>query len=224
MKLGLAFSGGKDSMACLLLNKDRLPEITVLWANTEKNFPEVIETIKKAKQFIPNFVEIKTNREQQNNFYGIPADVVPIDWTVIGQSVSGAKTIKVQSYLQCCNENLSAPLNKAAKQLGITHIITGQRSEDLHKSLPTEFDGLTFIRPIENWTKQQVLNFLEQHMELPEHFKFNHSSMDCYDCTAYTKETKDIVKFSKQKHPELHEKYIARKTQLDAALREAMEI
>ena len=83
----LAFSGGKDSWACLWLNKDRLDNIVVVWVNTGKNYPEMLETIALAKSICPNFGEITVDRDGQNAYHGIPAEIVPVNWTRFGQKL-----------------------------------------------------------------------------------------------------------------------------------------
>lgn len=227
MKLGLAFSGGKDSLACLLLNKDRLSEITVFFVNTGKAYPETMHLVEYAKSISPNFVEIETNQQFQNEQNGIPADVVPVNWTVFGQSQTCQKPIKVQSYFQCCFENIAAPLHNAAKEHGITHLIRGQRLDESHKSTSKngdEVDGIVHLHPIEHWSTLNVLDFIARNMEIPAHFNLGHTSLDCFDCTAYQKETKDVSSYRELKHPELNKQYLARKEQLDSVLREALEI
>ena len=227
MKLGLAFSGGKDSLACLLLNKERLSEITVFFVNTGKMYPETQKIINYAKSISPNFVEIETSQQFQNDQNGLPSDVVPINWTVFGQSIAGKKDITVQSYLQCCYENISGPLHNTAKNHGITHLIRGQRNDETHKATSRDgdvIDGITYIHPIETWTAASVLDFLARNIEIPVHFNLGHTSLDCFDCTAYQKETKDVSSYRELNHPELHKKYLARKEQLDSVLREALEI
>ena len=227
MKLGLAFSGGKDSLACLLLNKERLSEITVFWVNMGKNYPETEKIVEFAKSISPNFVEIKASQAEQNEANGLPADVVPVDWTVFGQLQTSPKPVTIQSYFQCCYENKSKPLNDAAKEYGITHMIRGQRNNDSHKSTSKngdEIDGITYLHPIEEWTAYEVLQYISQHMELPRHFNLKHTSLDCFDCTAYQKDTKDVSLYREKNHPELHKQYLARKEKLDSAIREALEI
>ena len=93
----LWFSGGKDSMACLYLLKDYLSDITVLWSNTGKNHPELLDTVSRAKKLCPNFIEIKTNRDAQWKENGLPSDIVPIDYTKIGQGVTCKKKVMIQS-------------------------------------------------------------------------------------------------------------------------------
>lgn len=223
--IALAFSGGKDSWACLWLNKDKLKDLTVLWINTGKNYPEMLATIDRAKAICPNFVEIKVDRDGQNAVNGIPSDVVPVNWTAYGQMFTGEKSTKVQSYLQCCIENIGKNLHDYCKTFGFTHLIRGQRNDEAHKSISRHgdiVDGITYLHPIENWTKQEVLEFVAKHMDIPEHFRFMHSSMDCYDCTAYRAESKDRIEYAKLNHPMLHAQYAAREAALNAALSETL--
>lgn len=227
MKLGLAFSGGKDSLACLYLFKHLLNEITVFWVNTGKTYPETIDLVNIAKSISPNFVEIYSNQHAQIEKNGLPADVVPIDWTVFGQQISGKKEITIQSYRQCCYENIAMPLHNAVKKHEITHLIRGQRNDEKHKSTAKNgdsYDGVTYIHPIEDWTGEEVIAYLAKKTKLPEHYYLSHTSLDCYDCTAYQKDTKDIIAYRNEKHPELHKIYNNSKEKLNIALREALEI
>lgn len=221
MKLGLAFSGGKDSLACLLLNKDKADEITVFWVNTGKTYPETLQIVEYAKSLFTNFIEIKSDREDQNAREGLPSDVVPINFTRIGQMVTGKKETLVQSYLMCCYENIGYRIHQAALSHGITHLIRGQRLEESHKSTARDgdvVDGLVYLQPIESWTKQEVLNFINNHMELPKHFAISHSSLDCYDCTAYVKESKDRINYTKEHHPIFYAEYRERMDSLNKVL------
>lgn len=225
MRTGLAFSGGKDSWACLWLNADRLDEIDVVWVNTGKNYPELLATIVRARSMCPHFHEVRTDRDAQNALEGLPADVVPINWTRWGHQVTGTKPAMVQSYLGCCYENISGPLHAKAKELGLTEIIRGQRNDEGHKSSGRDGDvheGITIRQPIEHWTAQQVMEYLRTKMDIPAHFALKHSSMDCYDCTAYRAESGDRIEFMRNKHPALYEAYATRTTALNNALQESL--
>jgi 3'-phosphoadenosine 5'-phosphosulfate sulfotransferase (PAPS reductase)/FAD synthetase len=226
MKTALAFSGGKDSWACLWLHRDRLADITVIWVNTGKNYPELLATIEKARALCPNFVELIVDRDGQNSHHGIPADVVPINWTRQGQQFTGAKPVTIQPYLLCCYENIVMHLQGYCKAQGVTHLIRGQRNDEGHRSSARDgdvVDGIVYLQPIENWTGDEVLEFVGRHMALPDHFQFAHSSMDCYDCTAYATESKDRIAHMKDHHPILFAEYDKRKTALNNALRQALE-
>ncbi len=222
---GLAFSGGKDSWACLWYIRKQLHKTLVIWIDTGKNYPEIIESIDKASKICPHFVRVKVDREGQNAFNGIPSDVVPINWTKFGHECTGKKDTLIQSYINCCYENIGQNLVKFCNAAGIKTLIYGQRNDEKHKSTSRNGDivlGIKRIQPIEHWTETQVLKYVSKFMELPEHFKFKHSSMDCYDCTAYRKETKDISEWRAVKWPELNKEYQTRKQLLDNALNDAL--
>lgn len=220
-KIALAFSGGKDSWACLLMNDHRLHEIAVIWVNPGKNFPEAQAMVEKARAMCPNFYEVNSDRAGQNEREGLPSDVVPIDHTSLGMLMTGQKSVKVQSYLECCNANISQPLMAKCKELGITQLIRGQRLDEAHKSPARDGDvffGIVFRQPIEHWTAAQVLAYIGERMEVPEHFKLSHSSLDCYDCTAYARDTADRVTWAR-KHPALSAEYEERKARLMSAIK-----
>lgn len=223
--IGLAFSGGKDSWACLLLNKHRLHDILVIWIDTGKNYPELLDTIERAKAMCPNFVTVKVDRDGQNAYHGLPSDIVPVDYTVVGQQCTGKKDVKIQSYLSCCYDNIGRNLLQYCRDNGITELICGQRNDEKHKSTSRNGDvaeGIVRLQPIETWSEEDVLHFVSAHMPLPIHFGFNHSSMDCYDCTAYRKDTKDIAAYRKIHWPLLDKEYQSRKKILDTVINDVL--
>jgi phosphoadenosine phosphosulfate reductase len=222
--IALAFSGGKDSLACLHLNKDRLHEITVLWVNTGNNYPDTLETINQVKSMCTSFIEIKSARDAQNDVYGLPSDIIPFENTKFGQNVTGKTETLIQPYFACCYDNITKPLMDKCKELGVTELISGKRDDEHHKSSDGGMvDGILHTHPIHDWTSEQVLEYLSFYMELPKHFNFSHSSLDCYDCSAYLKDTQDIFEWSKQ-YPDLHDKKVIRINQVKNVLTKAMEI
>jgi 3'-phosphoadenosine 5'-phosphosulfate sulfotransferase (PAPS reductase)/FAD synthetase len=215
----LAFSGGKDSMACLHLMRDSLD--CAIYVNTGYAYPETLALVDYAETIIPVHV-VNSDRRGQNDREGIPADVVPIDWTNLGQQITGRKAVTVQSYLGCCYENVSAPLIAKARELGVTELVYGQRSQENHKSPARNGDivqGIIRLHPIEDWTADEVFDYLLTKMDVPLHFTIEHSSLDCYDCTAYQRHSADRVDWTKHVHPDLHAHYMKR---LDA-LRSTLE-
>lgn len=218
----LAFSGGKDSMACLHLLKDSLD--CAIYVDTGKSYPETAAMVRYASQLVL-VITVYTNRAEQNEREGIPADVVPVDWTRIGQMVTGRKPVMIQNYLSCCWENISFPLIAKAKDIGATEIVYGQRNNESHKSTSRNGDtveGMIRLHPIEDWTSDQVMAYLSTKMAIPEHYKIKHSSLDCYDCTAFKKDSLDRVEFTRGKYPEMYLDYSRRASLLNQALIESI--
>lgn len=215
----LAFSGGKDSLACWLLCRHEDPY--VIWINTGKAYPETMQIIDLVRSQTNRFIEVKTDQAAQNATHGLPSEIVPIDWTSEGMQFCGPRPVRIQSYLQCCWQNISGPLHEAAKKLGVTHMIRGQRLDEAHKSLARDgmvIDGITLLQPIEHWTRAQVLDFIAKHMDVPAHFALDHSSMDCYDCTAFLGHSIDRAEWARVRWPELHAKHVARLEQVAQAV------
>lgn len=227
MRTAIAFSGGKDSLAALFLNRDRLDSVSVLWVNTGKNYPEVMDTISRVRAMCPHFVEILSDRDGQNAYWGVPADIVPTDWTREGQGACGDKPIMIQPYLNCCIENIGMVLLRYCAQHGIDELISGQRDADRRKSPKRDGDvveGVTYRQPIAGWSDDQVMLYVGQFLDpLPEHLTLKHSSMDCYDCTAYRADSADRIALMRERHPTLYAEYAIRKTALDGAIQEALK-
>lgn len=222
--MALALSGGKDSMACLFLMREQLT--CAIYVDTGYAYPETREMINLAAGMVPVHV-VQSDRAGQNAQHGIPADVVPIDWTMLGQAITGPKPIMIQSYLQCCWENISAPLYTKAHALGVTHLVNGQRNAETYKSVSRDGDqahGVTRVQPIEHWTDSQVIEFLERHMTVPDHFRtIRHSSLDCYDCTAYERDSQDRIAWTRESHPDAYQQYTVKRQAVDAALTDALK-
>lgn len=221
MKL-LALSGGKDSMACLYLLRETLDG--AIYVDTGYAYPETRRMIAHAETLITVHV-VRSDRDRQQRTWGLPADVVPVEWTMVGQQLTRPKAVMIQPYTQCCYENIAAPLMRKAKELGATEIVSGQRDDELHRAVSQSgdcVDGLTRTYPIASWTKAQVMDFLSQQMTIPAHYQIEHSSLDCYDCPAYHSTSKDRVAWTETQYPQYYVAYQRNRVQIARAIAEAL--
>jgi 3'-phosphoadenosine 5'-phosphosulfate sulfotransferase (PAPS reductase)/FAD synthetase len=222
VKTALAYSGGKDSTACLHLMRDKLD--CAIFVNTGFAFPETLAMVEYASQLVPMHI-VHVDRKGQNEREGIPADVVPVDWTPLGHLVTGPKPARIQSYLACHFANITRGIWAKAIELGITHLVNGQRNSEHHKSIARnglDIFGIERVQPLDDWSEEDVYTYLGSVMDVPPHFALNHSSLDCYDCTGFRARTLDRIAWAKVKHPELHAEFEERDRQLKQALAESI--
>jgi phosphoadenosine phosphosulfate reductase len=203
-KVALMFSGGKDSIACLHLIKDYLDKTTVVWVNTGASFPEIEDLMEETRAIVPNFLEIRTNQPQSVKSKGYPVDVVPVNYTDLGQAVTGIKDFKVRSYFECCSENFWIPCDAEIRKLGITGVIRGQRASEKHRA-PIQSghieNGIEYNFPIEAWSDSEVIDYLRsKDVVIDERLSMAHSSLDCWNCTAYMADSTDRFSYIKKHH------------------------
>lgn len=195
----LQFSGGKDSLACLYLLKNEWDTLKVVWVNAGAAYPETLEYMEYWKKIIPNFVEIRGNQPEQIALNGYPSDIVPINDTVIGREFTNGAGPLVQSYLNCCAENIWLPMVKAIKAFGATEVIRGQRQEDNRKSKLKDgevIDGVKYTFPIFDWSEEKVFEYLSKvNAYMPKGYALGEKTgRDCWDCTAYLDENLQRIK------------------------------
>jgi phosphoadenosine phosphosulfate reductase len=211
-KVALMFSGGKDSLACLHLVKDYLDKVLVVWVNTGANFPEIEQMMREVKSIVTHFHEIKTNQPESIKSKGYPVDVVPVNYTLLGQSVTSIKDFKVRSYFECCSENFWIPCDAEMRKLGVTGIIRGQRNSEGHRA-PIKSghieNGIEYYLPIESWKDSEVIDYLRsKDVVINERLSMAHSSLDCWNCTAYMAESAERFKYIKKNHPSKYESIV----------------
>lgn len=218
-KIVFQFSGGKDSTAALLLLRPFWDKITVLWCNTGDAFPETKAIIAKFSSILPHFIEINTDVKAYIAANGFPSDVVPISHTNLGSMLGGKNPIKISSAYECTAVNLWIPTQAKTIELGATLVIRGQRDQESMKS-PVKSghveNGIEYFFPIEDWSKEEVLDYLkEQNFEIPDHFHFEESSLDCMSCTAFCSSHLDRMAWMKKNYPE---KYNENKSNMEKVL------
>ena len=201
----LQFSGGKDSLAVLLLLKDQLPEITVIWANSGDCFPETLEQMERVKAICPNFIEVKGNQPKVISDFGYPVDVLPARNYLPIMKIVQADRIKLQGFFECCYKSHMQPMYEKTLELGATMIIRGQKNADKQKSPVRSgdiIDGVEYWFPIQDWTDEQVMDFVKDSDLLSPHYKDANTSMDCMHCTAYLEENQWKLPYLEKHHSE----------------------
>jgi phosphoadenosine phosphosulfate reductase len=221
-KVALMFSGGKDSIACLHLLEQYLDKVLVVWVNTGANFPEIEALMEETRAKVPNFLEIKTNQPESVKAKGYAVDVVPVNYTNLGQSVTSIKDFKVRSYFECCSENFWLPCDAEMRRIGVTGIIRGQRNLEGHRA-PIKSghieDGIEYYLPIETWSKEDVIKYLRsKNVNIDERLSMDHSSLDCWNCTAYMAESADRFKYIQKHHPSKYESIVEIVKKIDNVL------
>ena len=79
MKTLLWYSGGKDSLAVLLMSRKlwESDDFTVAWVDTGNQFEEVYEHMERVKLYVKNFKTLKSNTIDWQLKHGRPVDLVP---------------------------------------------------------------------------------------------------------------------------------------------------
>lgn len=222
-KIVLMLSGGKDSMACLFLLRPWWDKITVLFVNTGDAFPEMLDFMRGIRAMVPRFYEVIGDVRGYIEKFGLPSDIVPVNYSHIGQSVTRARKTKINAYLQCCSDNMWLPAQEALKELGATLVIRGQKKSDNHSSPIASGhveNGVEYLFPIEDWTDAAVFAFLAEQPDFkkPEFYDIKHSSLDCMSCTAYCADQKDKFQYMHKRHPRRYEQVLQNLTAIKAAI------
>jgi 3'-phosphoadenosine 5'-phosphosulfate sulfotransferase (PAPS reductase)/FAD synthetase len=191
-KVGLLFSAGKDSLACLLQIEKYWDKTVVIWGNPGNPYPETVEYMEGIKKKVPHFVEVKGNQKAFIAENGYPVDVLPVYEAIMGT--------KLIPFSRCCATNLWGATAEFVKFAGLTGLVRGQKTADEQKSPARSgmiVDGVEFLHPLENWTDGDVLQYLGE--RVPDSYKRGvKHSLDCMNCTAYASPSRmaDLWKIS----------------------------
>lgn len=203
----LFYSGGKDSLALLLLLRPYWDRVNVVWVDTGNQFPEVYRHMDKVKAMVPHFTTLRSNVNADIQANGMPVDVVPMSCTNFGINVFGKAPIRVRSMFECCNNNLWMPMQMYISSTRPTCVLRGDRSSERVKG-PNNWEGIEFAFPIWDWTDEQVWNFLKENgngLVEERHCMRHGTSLDCMACSAYNKEIPERLLYLKKHYPDLYE-------------------
>ncbi len=212
--IALQVSGGRDSLACLYLLRPYWHRLTVYWCNTGAPFPETVEIMNQVREMVPRFMEIEGDQPAVVAGFGLPSDIVPASHTPIGLIGGDSAGPLIQDRYSCCANVIMLPLHRKMQEDGITLVIRGQKKADRLKSplASGQTDlGIEYLFPIEDWTSEQVMTYLQsQGAPIPRFYEVMDSAPDCMTCSAYW-ET-GAAAYLKRYH---HEHYIEVQRRLD---------
>ena len=213
MKYMFFYSGGKDSLATLLLSRAQWldGDFEVVFVDTGNHFPETYAHMEKVKRLVKNFTVLHSNCQKWQGENGNPVDVVPTSYDKTGRFIYGAGGVQVPyvSRWDCCRANIWTPMAEYITLTRPDFVIRGDRGEE-RELAPKEAEGIRMLFPIFDWSCEKVQEFiakeaprfglLEKRHMLPEG-----SSLDCMTCTAYNVEHKCRMAYLKEHHPAIYE-------------------
>ena len=210
-RVGLQFSGGRDSTATLYLLREYWPKMTIYHLDTGDQFPEtrkVVQDVRRDLQAVGcDLTIVQSDVFAVRKAHGLPSDLVPVDnHNFVGRQVSGA-TQPIQSRYECCARTLMAPLHDRIRADGITLLIRGQRDSE-YVTPPFRSgevaDGLEFLYPIQSWTDGDVMAFIREHNlpVAPFYESGAKRAPECLGCTAWWDEGRST--YMKKHHPLEH--------------------
>lgn len=228
-RVGLQFSGGRDSTATLYLLREYWPLLTVYHVDAGDQFPETRAIVQKVRAEVlaagGRFEVIVADVHESRRVHGWPSDLLPADNTPLGRRVSGEQMQLVGRY-ECCARNIMLPMHQRVLADGCTLLIRGQRDSDYAAPPARSGDfaeGLEFLYPVQSWTGDQVEQYLRENGlpiadYYPEGIK---RASDCMTCTAWWDDGR--AQYLRRFYPEQHKIFIDRAVLVRNAIAKQMQ-
>lgn len=207
--IGLMFSGGKDSLACVYLLREHLHRITLLHNDTGDLLPETRAVVEHVKTIAPHFVHLRGDVHAWIAVNGLPTDLLPHSAHPIGRAMHESSGPPLVARYDCCWSNLMRPIYDLALERGVTLIIRGTKAVDMTR-LPVRDGqveaGIEFFYPIEGWTNEQVFSYLRLNdAPISRIYDYVDNSPECARCSAWWGEKR--AAYLRKYHPHLWNDY-----------------
>lgn len=232
MKAVIQFSGGKDSLACLYLNRDQIDEVPVMFGDTGATYPHVREfVIETCRDLGAQLIIVKPSEDvlTYTERVGLPSDVVPI-WNTeeMAPFLSEHPRQMVQSAMKCCASMLFKPMYEAVREHGFDTVIRGAKACDRRVGVPDGHidQGITYRAPLWDWTDADVFRYLDEvGARLAPHYPVVKSSMDCWCCTGHApyEDFAARINYTRKHYPDLWPVLEDRLGRLKTAINHACE-
>jgi phosphoadenosine phosphosulfate reductase len=195
LPVNISFSGGKDSLASLILARKLMPRIDVLFINTGLEFPETVEYVQKL---------CSNNKLRLHEIRG--------DSDFFKQAESFGPPAK--DYRWCCKTNKLGPMTSflAGQYPRGCVTIEGRRVyESFNRSSIKAVErnpyvpGQTMLSPIRNWRALEVMLYIHWNGEVPNPlYDEDYERIGCWLCPASLQSEFSRLKES---HPNLYSRW-----------------
>ncbi len=195
LPVNISFSGGKDSLASLILAQKLLPRIDVLFINTGLEFPETVQYVRElcsAHKLRLHEIGADSDFFEQVKSFGPPA----------------------KDYRWCCKSNKLGPMTSfLARQYprGCVTIEGRRIYESFNRSTIKAVErnpyvpGQTMLSPIRNWRALEVMLYIYWNGQQPNPlYEEDYERIGCWLCPASLQ-----AEFSrlKESHPDLYHRW-----------------
>ena len=197
LPVNISFSGGKDSLASLILAQKLLPRIEVLFINTGLEFPETVQYVRELclrRKLRLHEIRAESDFFQQVKIFGPPA----------------------KDYRWCCKSNKLGPMTAflAGQYPRGCVTIEGRRIfESFNRSAIKGVErnpyvpGQTMLSPIRDWRALEVMLYIHWNGELPNPlYQEDYERIGCWLCPASPQSELSRLRES---HPDLYRQWIS---------------
>ncbi|MEG0414228.1 MAG: methyltransferase type 11, partial [Comamonas sp.] len=214
-RVALHFSGGKDSLACLLLLRPFVMQgLPVYWVDTGDCIPETREVVEWSRAWVPDFRVVQADVHAWKAVHGMPSDATTAQSSWMGAQY-GMTDVKLVGRFDCCWSNLMLPMHERMVADGVEVVIRGTKLADTGK-VPAHGQTETYevLLPLMAWSHAQVFEYLERSgapvNPVYESFKAI-SAPECLGCSAWWDDGK--AGYLKARHPKrVHEYAVSLQT------------
>lgn len=196
-RTALQFSGGRDSLAMLLLLRPLWDQLTVYYCDAGDAYPETRALIARVRATVPHFVQVEGHVLEVSENRGWATDVAAAGANWIGG-------VRMIDRYECCFHSIMWPLHERMRADGMALLLRGQRDSDVPRSPVRHLemvDGMTVGYPIGSWSAEQVERYILAHgWAVPPFYAAGaNTASDCMHCTGWLEH--NSIPYLEQHHP-----------------------